>query len=289
MIGSRVVLALFVTVALAPGSSRANTSGVPVPPVPKFDQSDPQRYGAALADYFDLRDTGWKDFYLQAKMTLIDPSGGQVRRDVVIMTLEQPDGDRTLVRFQSPADIRGITALIHERSNGTDDTWLYLPASRRTRRISGANRTASFQGTEYTYEDLSRLSIDRYKWKFLANADVGGEPTFKLEAIPNYPDSGYSKIVIFVHRNHWRPEKGEFYDRAGRLLKSLQVGGWTSFHGRFWRPKTTHMINHQTKKETKIEADQMFVNLSMYKRRDGSARPNLTADQFTKRALETSR
>jgi hypothetical protein len=289
---ARRVVTFFALAGLTSAGGAAlaqNKSGVPIPPVPKFDKSDAQRYGKAIAYYMDERDRGWRDTYERAKMTLVDARGSRVDREVVFMILEQPEGDKTIVRFQTPADIRGITALIHEHPGGIDDTWLYLPAARRTRRISGANRTASFQGTEFTYEDLARLTVQNYTWRFLADATVGKEPVYKLEAKPSYKDTGYSKLIVYINKNQWRMEKVEFFDRAGRLLKTLSQTRWQNFHGRFWRAATQAVVNHQTSKSTQIEASSLFVNLSLYKRRDGTARNNLTADQFTKRALETNR
>lgn len=285
---------LVVLAALAPlvaaGQARAddNTSGVPIPAVPKFDSGNPQNYGKQLAYYMDQRDSGWRDYYAKATMTLTDARSDSVNRDVVFKILEGGKGNRTIVLFQTPADIRGVAALVHEHPGSTDDTWLYLPASRRTRRISGANRTASFQGTEFTYEDLSQTVVENYTWKFLETSTTGGAPVFKLEAKPNYKDTGYSKLVVYLNKDQWRIEKIEFYDKGSRLLKTLTFGKWKNYHGRFWRPLVYMMVNHQTRKTTKIEASSVFLNLSLYKRKDGSKRPNLTEEQFTKRALETN-
>lgn len=274
--------------AVAGTAARAdNESGVSIPPVPKFDKRNAKKYGKALAYYMDKRDSGWRDSYSKGRMTLVDASGDRVQRDVIFMVLEGKDGDRTITRFRSPADIRGVAALVHERPGGTDDTWLYLPASRRTRRISGANRTASFQGTEFTYEDLGRVNVKNYDWKFLGNAKHKGEPVYKVEARPTY-DSGYSKLIVYIHRDHWRVEKIDYFDQAGRPLKTFTQKKWKLMHGRFWRPQIQVMENLQTRKTTHIAIPSLFVNLSLYKRADGSARDNLTASDFTKRALENN-
>ena len=91
------------------------------------------------------------------------------------------------------------------------------------RRISGANKTASFQGTEFTYEDLSNRIVRKYDWKYLGDGEIDGrrrdEKTFQLEAKPRYENTGYSKLVIHLNQTKWRQEKIEFYDKAGRLLE----------------------------------------------------------------------
>ncbi len=280
--------ALAGALSVGAGTARAddNTSGVPVPAQPKFNKGDAAAYGKALAYYMDKFDDGWKDFYTNADMTLVDSKGDKVFRKMTFMVLEQEEGNKTIARFRSPADIRGITALLHEHPGSTDDTWLYLPANRRTMRISGANRTASFQGTEFTYEDLSRFTVQNYNYKFVKEDTVNGEPVYVVEAKPTYKDTGYSKLLVNIHRKYWRIEKIVFHDKAGRVLKTLTQSKWKLFHGRFWRALVNTMENHQTRKTTIVQSPTLFLNLSLYKRSDGSARSNLTVEQFTKRALE---
>ena len=276
--------------ATVPASASANKSGVAVPPVPTFNKADPKAYGLQLAQYADKYDAGWVDSYSKSKMTLFDARGDNVQRAVTQQILEGQDGDKSLVRFMRPAEIRGVAALIHEHPKSTDDSWLYLPSSRRVRRVSGANRTASFQGTEFTYEDLSSLIVSRYDWTFLADdtVEVGGKKydVYKLEAKPNYKDTGYAKLEIYMNKKHWRPERIDYYDLAGKKLKTLRNSKWMHQQDRFWRAAHVEMTNHQTKKRTLLELSSMFVNLSLYKKKDGSARSNLSDKHFTRSALE---
>ncbi len=274
---------------LAPGSSEGNTSGVSIPEKPKFQTTNPATYGTQLAQYAEAFDTGWRDMYSKSQMTLLDARGDSVKRAVTQKILEGNTGDKSMVRFMSPAEIRGVAALIHENPRSTDDSWLYLPSSRRVRRVSGANRTASFQGTEFTYEDLSSLIVERYQWKYLGSAEVERkgkkQPVFLLEARPTYKDTAYSRLVISLNQQLWRPEKIEFYDKSGQLLKTLENTSWAHLHERFWRARRVSMVNHQTRKKTVIDVSAMFVNLSLYKKKNGSARANLGEQNFTRRVL----
>lgn len=285
---------LAAVLSLAPLGAQENTSGVPVPPRPAFDPGDPARYGRQLADYADLYDTGWRDSYARSAITLFDANGDSVRRDSVQLILERPDGDKSIVRFLTPAEIKGVAALTHEHPDATDDSWLYLPATKRVRRISGANKTASFQGTEFTYEDLSNRIVAKYDWRFVEEADLvtdqGAVPVFVLEARPRYADTGYSKLRIHLHREAWRQERIEFFDKAGRLLKVLDNRGWRHRHGRFWRPDSIEMRNVQTKKRTTIDSSTQLLNMSLHTNsRTGKPRPNLTDEQFTTTALTGKR
>jgi hypothetical protein len=287
LVARRALLALSLGAALTAGIAYAkNTSGVPVPSKPAFNKSNPVTFGTQLAKHAEKYDSGWKDSYSKGKMTLIDARGDSVKREVVQAVLEGQRGDKSLVRFMTPADIRGVAALTHEKVGGTDDSWLYLPASQRVRRISGANRTSSFQGTEFTYEDLNALSVERYSWKYLKDGTASGQKVFEVEGKPKYRDTGYSKLVVFLNITHFRPEKVVYYDKAGRKLKTLTSSSWKHHHGRFWRPGKQTMANHQTGKKTIIENTDMRVNMSLYPGKNGKKRANLSDSLFTRRALE---
>ena len=273
-----------------PGSENQTDVPFPVPPV--FTTEDPQVHGRQIAEFADRYERGYKDEILQGEMTLFDADGDSVRRGFLRMVLEQPDsGDKLVVKFQSPAEIKGVAALTHENPGSSDDNWLYLPASKRVRRISGANNTASFQGTEFTYEDLSNLDPSEYEWRFLERTEIerDGEtvPVFKLDAKPTYADTGYSHIQVYYHATQWRQERIEYYDKAGQLLKTRDSTDWKLTHGRFWRSYQLEMTNHQTGKRTSLKTTKLFVDLSMYtSSKTGKPRENLKPDLFTTRALE---
>jgi hypothetical protein len=255
-----------------------------------FATGNADTYGRQLAEYMDKFNSGWVDQYFKARMTLHDARGDKVVRAITQQVLEGSRGDKSLVRFLSPAEIRGVAALVHERPRATDDSWLYLPSSRRVRRISGANRTASFQGTEFTYEDLSSLIIDKYRWKHLKDTSVRSDGksarAFVLEARPTYADTGYSRLQVYVNQQNWRVERIEFFDKGKRKLKTLRYSSWTHLHNRFWRARRLEMANHQTKKRTVIEIGALFVDLSRYPKKNGKSRDNLSAAQFSRAALE---
>lgn len=274
--------------------AQEDVSGVPVPKLPKFETTEATTYGRQLADYADLYDTGWKDSYALSTMTLFDANGDSVKRNSVQLILEKASGDKSIVRFMTPAEIKGVAALTHEHPDATDDNWLYLPATKRVRRISGANKTASFQGTEFTYEDLSNRIVAKYDWRFIEEKTIetseGNVDVFAVAAKPRYKDTGYSKLVVYLNRTKWRQERIEFFDKAGQLLKVLDNSKWKHRHGRFWRPVKIEMRNVQTKKRTVIDSSTQMLNMALYtNKRTGKKRPNFTDKQFTTDALAGKR
>lgn len=258
---------------------------------PTFDTDNATRYGKQLVEYSDHKLRGWKDEVVSGKMYLYDKKGRSVLRSFRRIGLERfGQGDKSIIRFTSPADIKGVAALNYENSGSSDDNWLYLPSTKKVRRISGANNTASFQGSEFTYEDLNDLDPNEYEWEFLEETqiDVNGKkiPVFKIDGKPTYRDTAYSHLILYLSKDHWYQAQVEYFDKSGTQLKTKTASHWQPFHGNIWRALNVEMVNHQTGKKTVLTFSGYRVDLSQYtSNRTGKPRNNLTESFFTKRAL----
>ncbi len=279
-----ILLSVITTICLS-GVTSANDA----PPV--FDTENPVIYGKQLVEYSDRKLHGWKDELVAGKMSLYDTNGQSVLRSFRRIGLERfGQGDKSIIKFTSPADIKGVAALNYENSGSSDDNWLYLPSTKKVRRISGANNTASFQGSEFTYEDLNDLDPAEYQWQFLKEIqmEIDNEtlPVFKIEGKPTYRDTAYSYLILYLSKDHWFQAQVEYFDKSGTHLKTRTSSQWQQFHNQYWRALQVEMANHQTGKKTVLKFSDYLVDLSQYtSKRTGKKRANLTESFFTKRAL----
>ena len=116
----------------------------------------PEEIGLAIAQEARDRIGGFGDFTARQVMVLRNRQGQESGRQLRVRVLEMPDdGDKSLFVFDDPRDVRGTAFLVHAHRMGADDQWLYLPALRRVKRISSANRSGSFMGSEFAYEDMT--------------------------------------------------------------------------------------------------------------------------------------
>ena len=108
-------------------------------------------------------DKGFGDFTSTQIMTLRNKQGEETTRYFRGKTLEvNDDGDKTLFIFDSPRDVKGTATLTFTHKIGPDDQWLYLPALKRVKRITSENRSGSFVGSEFAYEDLGSQELEKY-------------------------------------------------------------------------------------------------------------------------------
>lgn len=282
---------IVISAAMSLGICIQARADLTIPEPPDFSVDNAAVYGQQLMEYADAFDTGWRDEVLKGQMTLIDAAGRQVERSFVRLSMDRsPEGNKVIIRFTKPNDIRGVSALTFENRGASDDNWLYLPSTKRVRRISGANNTSSFQGTEFTYEDLSSIDPKEYEFNYLEEVpipvDGASRVVHKIGAVPTYADTGYSRLVVYLDPESWVQVKTEFYDLSGTLLKTRESSSLKQFHDRFWRAGLVDMTNHQTGKRTTLTMDGYTVDLSLSKdRQTGAARKNLTESQFTTRAI----
>ncbi len=213
----------------------------------------PEEKGLAIAVEADKRDTGWVDSTNNLQMILRNAQGQESKRDIRLKTLEvEDDGDKSMSIFDTPKDVKGTAFLSYTHATTPDDQWLYLPALKRIKRISSANKSGPFMGSEFAYEDISSQEVEKYTYKWLRDETQDGKDVFVIERYPEYKHSGYKRMIAWIDKKIYMPLKIEFYDRKDALLKTLTVHDYKQYKDHFWRPDRQEMVNHQSKKNTTL-------------------------------------
>lgn len=215
----------------------------------------PEEKGLAIAQEAERRDTGFKDVSLNLIMTLRNRHGQESIRKIRMKVLEvEGDGDKGLTIFDNPKDVKGTAFLNYTHKTGDDDQWLYLPALKRVKRISSRNKSGSFMGSEFSYEDLSSQEVEKYTYKWIRDEVYDGRECFIVELYPvDIKNSGYTRQVNWIDKKEYRTWKVEYYDRKSSLLKTLAFAGYQIYLDRYWRPDRMNMVNHQNGKSTDLE------------------------------------
>lgn len=207
--------------------------------------------GLEIAQEADRRDTGFGDTKAEMRMILRNRNGDETVRKLRIQTLEViGDGDKSLIVFNSPRDVKGTAFLSFTHALDPDDQWLYLPALKRVKRISSSNKSGPFLGSEYAFEDLTSFEVPKYKYKYLRDEAVDGKECFVLELYPQYEHSGYTRQITWMDKERYIPLKTEYYDRKNALLKTQEFKEYQQYLDQYWRADEMLMTNHQNGKST---------------------------------------
>jgi hypothetical protein len=191
-------------------------------------------------------------------------SDGAVREGRFLML--QSSGDRRLLRFLSPADMRNTAML----ALGKGELYVYLPADRRVRRLGTSALNQSFLGSDFSAEDLGSVRLrDDFEGRIVARN--GNE--LRVELTPKH-SSQWSRVVAVVAEHDLVPRM-EFYDRGGKLART-----WSRTYERqksryeAWVPSRMLMVNEVSK-----HATELIVEV-------GDSDKPISDDLFTLRALQ---
>ncbi|BCX82839.1 hypothetical protein MIT9_P2427 [Methylomarinovum caldicuralii] len=214
----------------------------------------PGERGLEIAREADRRDQGWQTFSADLTMVLRNREGETSVRRIRAYNLEVPgDGDRGLLVFHSPADVAGTKFLTFSHKRGDDDQWLYLPALKRVKRISAANKGGSFMGSEFAYEDMSPPELEKFSYRYLRDDDYKGRKVFVIERYPLDERSLYSRQVVWLDKEFYIPWKIEYYNRSGEHIKTLTHYKYKRYLGKYWRAGYMLMSNHRNGKSTELK------------------------------------
>jgi len=239
---------------------------------------DAKNKGLEIAKATKAKDAGWGDSQTELEMTLRNQHGQTSIRKMRLKSMEQQnDGDKSLTIFDSPRDVKGTAFLSFSHPQANDDQWLYLPALKRVKRISSRNKSGSFMGSEFSFEDLTSFEVEKYDYNYLRDETIDGELSWVVEQFPLDKNSGYKRRIVWIDQSEHRIRKTDFYDRKNTLLKTLTFSNYQQYINKHWRAKKMEMANHQSGKSTILIYTDFKIN------------KGLDEKEFNKNALKRAR
>jgi len=238
----------------------------------------PHQVAVAVRD----RDIG-RDSRAEMRMRLFDRQGRVRERAMTLLTQQGTGkaGDRTLVRFSYPNDIKGTGLLVWEHPDGEDERFLYLPALGRVRRIAGQEKQESFAGSDLSYEDIGGRELADYSYSFTdENAtwtapDGSKHPAWALESRAKDRDADYPRSVSLVLKDRFIVVHADTYNPRNERAKIFDVRRMDRIDG-IWTVLDLVVGNERDKTRTELSTTAIRYNVGL-----GEA-------EFSRRALEQS-
>jgi len=207
--------------------------------------------GQQIAKDVEASQNGFSSESSKLEMHLINAYGEVIKREMISKTIEGKgnEGDKSLIEFIFPLDVKGTQLLTWSHKDKSDDQWLYLPAFKRVKRIASSVKSGSFMSSEFSYEDFGGQNIDKYTFKYLKDETIDKTLCWVVERTPKESDSGYSKQVVWFDQKRKIAIKVDYYDRKNELLKTGIFSDHQQIKG-FWRSMKIEMNNVQTRKKS---------------------------------------
>ncbi len=207
-------------------------------------------------------------------MTLINKSGKERIRKIKQFTKELGDVEKSIMFFQSPADVKNTSFMswTYDDESKSDDQWIYLPALKKTKRISSDSKSDYFMGSDFTYDDLGDRKLDDDTHELLDVETIDGVDYYVVESTPKDEDYMYSKTKTWIRKDHFIGLKKEFYDEDEELLKILKIKKFEEISG-FLVITNSEMENVQKNHRTTMELSDVEINT------------NIPASKFSERMM----
>ncbi|MEO5894858.1 MAG: outer membrane lipoprotein-sorting protein [Vicinamibacterales bacterium] len=243
----------------------------------------------AIAHRMQDRDTG-QDSRSVMRMKLFDRHGRARERALSMASLRgrgnpgasptAPDGDRLLIRFTYPNDIRGTGFLVWEHPSAEDERFLYLPSLGRVRRIAGTETQESFVGSDFTYEDIGGREFDEYTYSLVEENATwtppsGGpaRPAWRLESKRKDASAQFPRVVSLVLKDSFMVVHADIYNRRNEKQKTYTVRRLEQIE-RIWTAMESGISNALEKSRTELVIEKMDYNAGVKE------------SDFTRRELE---
>ena len=153
---------------------------------------------------------------------------------------------------QEPAAERGVGMLSfsYDDTQRDNETWLYLSALGRVKRIASGNsdddaEPASVFGSEFTTEDTDTGKLEEYEINILDETTESGREVWKIELIPNAEralKSRYSRTVNYVDKERFVVLRVEMFDQYDNEIKRL-LASRVELVNHIWMARSLTMMN----------------------------------------------
>jgi hypothetical protein len=245
----------------------------------------PEARGSWVARQIEDRDTG-RDARVSMRMRLFDRQGRVRERALTVLSMRggpgRPvSGDRSLVRFTYPNDIKDTAFLVWEQPNADDERFLYLPSLGRVRRIAGSEAQESFVGSDLTYEDIGGREFENYKYRLIESPapapwvapDGQRHPVYVLESRSRDGAARFPRVVSFVRQDNFVVVRAEIHNKRDEPQKTFEAVRVERIEG-YWTVSEMRMADSLQRTRTELVLEKIQYNIG------------LKPDDFSRRELE---
>jgi hypothetical protein len=214
----------------------------------------------------------------RSRMVITAKDGSTSERVIDQYSKDGPNGSRTVIVFQKPANVAGTRFLTMDTASGGSDRWIFLPSLGRTRRIAASESGGSFMGTDFSYDDISSMdrdvSLDTHT--LLREETLNGKSCYVIQSVPKDNTFQYSKTVVWIDKTSFLIYKSEMYNRRDELVKVMEMSDFKDVQGR--------LTPMQTKISTVTAGSSTTIYMEIIKYDD-----QIPEAVFTTAYLETGR
>ena len=204
---------------------------------------------------------------------------------------------KSIAIILEPSSEKGIGMLSYsyDDSDRDNETWLYLSALGKVKRISVRNsddeetESASIFGTEMTTEDQETGKLDDYTYELLGQGKFRGREVAVIESTPmphRLSKSSYGKTQSWIDTERFITLKVQMFDKYNNPIKKLEVGKVEKIND-VWMGRSLTFFNTVSNRLTNMKLEA--INFDMDIKEDFLTQRALTDQAFREKFLKDLR
>ena len=204
---------------------------------------------------------------------------------------------KSIAIILEPSSEKGIGMLSYsyDDSDRDNETWLYLSALGKVKRISVRNsddeetESASIFGTEMTTEDQETGKLDDYTYELLDQGTFRGREVAVIESTPKphrLSKSSYGKTQSWIDTERFISLKVQMFDKYNNPIKKLEVGRVEKINN-VWMGRSLTFFNTVSNRLTNMKLEA--INFDIDIKEDFLTQRALTDQAFREKYLKDLR
>ncbi|MBT3436460.1 MAG: outer membrane lipoprotein-sorting protein [Oceanospirillaceae bacterium] len=206
------------------------------------------------------------------KLKCVEKPRIKVLESAQINTGANNKDSQSIAIIVEPASERGIGMLSYsyDDSDKDNETWLYLSALGKVKRIaagSGDEETepTSMFGSEISTEDQETGKLDDYTYTILQRGQYKGRPVAVIESVPTdkrLKSTRYSKVRTWVDTERFISLKIQMFDKRGNVIKQVSVSNIERING-IWLARSMTFKNLVSQRLTNMKIKAITFGLDI--------------------------
>lgn len=153
------------------------------------------------------------DLVTQIELVMRDRRNQERRRTIAAVTKVVDGHVYSIGRLLSPEYLRDMTVLMMESENREQDAFVFMPSLDKVRRITTAQRSDAFFGSDVTYEDIEQQRAEDFEFDGMETGWLREESVYRIQARPARIDN-YARVVFTIAQNDFALLEVRYYKRS---------------------------------------------------------------------------
>jgi hypothetical protein len=206
------------------------------------------------------------------KLKCVEKPRIKVLESAQINTGPNNKDSKSIAIIVEPASERGIGMLSYsyDDSDRDNETWLYLSALGKVKRIAagsddGETEPTSMFGSEISTEDQETGKLDDYTYSILQRGQYKGRPVAVIESVPTakrLKSTRYGKVRTWVDTERFISLKIQMFDKRGNAIKQVSVSKIEKING-IWLARSMTFKNLVSQRLTNMKIKAITFGLNI--------------------------